>query len=303
MMEVVSDYGIDWEYITSNKATQMAPWLNASGAERIFFIPGEAISDAYLLGKAFADAARIIGVRFRKNTEVTELLKSNQVVTGVRTKAGVHEADSIILAAGVWSTYLAYGIGVALPMAPVRSQYWITEPSESLFPPSSPTVIIPEANFYSRPQGRSLIFGLREANSVYCDLRILPKELGSYQFSSDNGWQDLIENFDKVVPFFPQFGNTGIKNYVAGFSAYTPDNMFVAGEVPGTEGLYIATGCGGAGISVAGGIGLGIAHLAAGKVNPFDFSKYQVNRFGTFDPFNKEHLSKCAKTRSKKIGG
>jgi 4-methylaminobutanoate oxidase (formaldehyde-forming) len=252
---------------------------------------------------AFVNAAKIIGVKFKKNTEVIDLLNNEQVVTGVRTKTGIYDADIVVLAAGVWSTYLASKIGIALPMAPVRSQYWITDQSESLFLSSSPTVIIPDANFYSRPQGKSLLFGIREENSVYCELRILPKELRSYQFSRDNGWQDLIESYDKIAPFFPQFRDTRINHYIAGFSAYTPDNMFIAGEAPGIKGLFIASGCVGAGISVAGGIGLGISQLAAGKANSFDFSQYRVDRFGTFDPFSKKHLSRCAATRSKKICG
>jgi len=303
MMKVASENNIEWESITDSHANKMVPWLNASKAEKIFYVPGEAYTDAYLLGKAFVNAAKALGVIFKRNTEVTDLIKSNQNVIGISTKSGIHEAEKTILAAGVWSTYLAYKIGLGLPMAPIRSQYWITEPSETLFLPASPTVIIPDASFYARPQGNSLLFGIREINQMYCDLRILPEKITEYKFSTDNGWQDLIESFKKIVPFFNQFGNTGIKDYIAGFSAYTPDNMLIAGECREIRGLIIAGGCVGSGISVAGGIGLGIAHLAAGKANPFDFSQFRVDRFGTYDPYKRENILRCAEARSKKTCG
>jgi 4-methylaminobutanoate oxidase (formaldehyde-forming) len=234
---------------------------------------------------------------------VIELLKNDRHVTGAETSDGIYLADMTVLAAGVWSINLAIKIGISLPMAPVRSQYWITEMSESLFPDSSPTVLIPEANFYARPQGKALLFGIRESNSMYINPVDLPEEISGFPFSQNNGWDDLIENYPKIVGFFPMLGITGIKNYIAGFSGYTPDSQLIAGEVPGMNGLLLATGCVGAGISVSGGIGLGIARLAAGRTNPFDFSHYKPDRFGLFDPFNKEHLTLCAEARSKKTSG
>jgi len=303
MLETVSSYGIEWTNITSHQAERMAPWLKTTEAEKIVFVPGEAITDPYLIGMAFVNASKALGVKYIRKTKVIEIICNNQVITGVRSQDGIHYSENTVLAAGVWSSILANRIGISLPMAPVRSQYWITELSDSLFPHSAPTVIIPEANFYARPQGKALLFGIREPNSVYINPANLPDELTGYQFSADNGWTDLVEGYGKLSGFFPMLEDIGIKNYVAGLSGYTPDNQFIAGRIPEFEGLLVATGCVGAGISVAGGIGLGVAKLAAGRTNPFDFSHYNPNRFGIFDPFSDEHLSRCAAARSKKTSG
>jgi phosphopantetheinyl transferase (holo-ACP synthase) len=61
--------------------------------------------------------------------------------------------------------------------------------------------------------------------------------------------------------------------------------------------LFIATGCVGAGISVAGGIGLGLALLAAGKENPFDFQgqglkNYIINVTAARDRYNYYQIDK-----------
>jgi len=303
MLLIASQYGLDWEIITARQAMHRLPWLVVPHDALIAFLPGEAYTDPYVLGMSFANAAKATGARFIRNTGVNELIRKENKIIGVKTEGGTYYADTTVLAAGVWSTNLAYSIGLALPMAPVRSQYWITEISESLFPASSPSVLIPEASFYSRPQGNCLLFGIREESSMVADPAMLPDVMGDYIFSSDSGWRDLEAEYNRLLPFFPEFENTGIKNYVAGFSGYTPDNQFILGKAPGMDGLLLATGCVGAGISVSGGVGLGIACLAADKPNPFDFSLYSCDRFGSFDPYSAGHLERCAAARSRKTSG
>jgi sarcosine oxidase subunit beta len=180
MMNTASSYSIEWKDISSQEAEKMVPWLQVCSAERIVFVPGEAITDPYLLGMAFVNASKALGVKYLKKSKVIEIVRNDHMVTGIRTQDGIHYSDKTVLAAGVWSVNLASRIGIPLPMAPVRSQYWITELKDSLFPPSSPSVIIPEASFYARPQGKSLLFGIREPNSVYVNPAELPDDLGGY---------------------------------------------------------------------------------------------------------------------------
>jgi len=75
------------------------------------------------------------------------------------------------------------------------------------------------------------------------------------------------------------------------------------GPAPGVSNLLLATGCVGAGISVSGGVGLAFAEMAAGNANPFDFSHFDLERFGKIDPFSREWLNKCGLARSKKTSG
>jgi len=123
MLQIATAHGIEWEYISPEQATRKLPWLNAGMGGKIAFLPGEAITDPYLLGMAFANAAKALGVKFIRKTNVESLIKEDTKVTGIRTNSGFHFAETTVLAAGVWSGILAANIGVALPMAPIRSQY------------------------------------------------------------------------------------------------------------------------------------------------------------------------------------
>jgi 4-methylaminobutanoate oxidase (formaldehyde-forming) len=114
---------------------------------------------------------------------------------------------------------------------------------------------------------------------------------------------DLMEVIDRLARFFPGIYETGLQHYVAGFSGYTPDNNLTMGKAKNVTNLLLATGCVGAGIAVSGGVGLAFAEMAAGHSNPYDFSSFDLDRFGTVNPFSPEWLERCAMARSLKKSG
>jgi 4-methylaminobutanoate oxidase (formaldehyde-forming) len=164
-------------------------------------------------------------------------------------------------------------------------------------------VLLPDAQAYARPEGGSLLFGIRERKPLVTSPKKVPKDITDFVFSVDEGMNDLFENGERLARFFPAFYDIGIKYYIAGFSGYTPDSQLILGPVQGTKGFLVASGCCGAGISVAGGVGLGISELASGRPNPMDFSEFGISRFGEIDPFEEQWLNKCAAARSNKVSG
>ena len=302
LMLIAKEYGQEAYYITKEEAKKRAPWLKVEEALKIGFVPNEAFCDPYMLGTFFARSAKEHGAIIRQGVEVLDLLQEEGHIIGVKTNNGDIYAGMVVDAAGIWAPILAGEIGAGLPMAPVRSQYWITERSD-IFPVDSPMVLLPDAQAYVRPEGGGLLFGIREKKSLVVSPKKVPRDIADFVFSKDGGMDDLYENGERLARFFPEFYDTGIKYYVAGFSGYTPDSQLVMGAIPGIEGFLVASGCCGAGISVAGGVGLGIAEMAAGRTSPLDFSGFDPQRFGDMDPFGEEWLNKCAMARSNKVSG
>ncbi len=302
LVRIAAEFRIPAGYLLPAEAQKMAPWLNAQEATKIGYIPGEAYCDPYLLGTFFARGAKRQGADIRPRTEVTGLVMDDSTVTGVTTAQGVVSAEVVILAAGVWSPMLATQAGIGLPMAPVRSQYWITE-KNNIFPVDSPMVLLPDAKTYARPEGGSLLFGIREKKSLSASPNELPRDMGDFQFSADRGMTDLSEVTESLARFFPRLYDIGLQHYIAGFCGYTPDNNLSMGKAHGVNNLLLATGDVGAGISTAGGVGLAFATMAAGKPNPFDFSYFDLGRFGKIDPFSTTWLDRCAAARSQKLSG
>jgi sarcosine oxidase, subunit beta len=302
LTKIASEYNENWEYISPETASKMAPWLDTSPAYKIAFMPDEAYCDPYLLGTFFARSAKLLGAELRQGVEVIDLIMDGNTARGVITNDGKIEASAVVIASGAWAPVLSKLAGVQLPMAPVRSQYWITEGND-LFPESSPMVVLPDVNAYARPESGALLFGIRERKSFAVSPIDVPADIRHYPFSDDNGMNDLAEVIDQLAVFFPKVKDIGLAHYIAGFSAYTPDNYLSMGYSPKVNNIYFATGCVGAGIAVCGGVGLAIAELAADRSNPFDFSAFNLHRFGHFDSFSEQWLQRCAMARSLKNSG
>ncbi len=302
LLRTAADFDLPAVEVTPAEAHAMSPWLDTTSTKRIVFTPGEGWCDPYLLGTFYGRCARQLGTEIHQDAEVTALLHAGGKVTGVRTTAGTIDAGCVVLATGAWAPMLAKSVGVNLPLAAVRSQYWITDRSP-LFPEASPIVLLPDVQSYARPNHGALLFGIRERNSLVESPDRIPADVEEYQFSPDRGMADLSEVIDKLARFFPEVYDIPLKHYIAGFSCYTPDNYLSMGVPAGVDNLLMATGCVGAGVSVSGGVGLAFAELAAGRKNPYDFSAFSLDRFGPIDPFSPEWLKRCADARSRKTSG
>ena len=174
------------------------------------------------LVQALAIAASRRGARFLEGTTVVGLATSGGRATGVRTPARPVEADTVVLAAGVWSPDLVQGIGLNLPVKPVKGQIMILRgqgraPRQVLW--SGECYLVP------RPDGE-IVLGSTEEEGNY-DVR-----------PSLAGVNRLTEAALDVVPAVGGFTVEGI---CAGLRPAAPDRRPVVGWAAGVERLFLAT--------------------------------------------------------------
>jgi 4-methylaminobutanoate oxidase (formaldehyde-forming) len=266
-------------------------------------MPDDGCIDGYRLTRGYLNSARLLGVEICEQTPVLSICRSGDRVVGVKTSTDEISASVVIDAAGVWAGRLAREIGINLPMAPVRSHYWITA-SHASFSPDQPFVLLPDARAYARSESNRLLFGFREKESVSVDPLKLPARMNGYVFSEDpNGGGSLLEGIPDLENFIPIIEELEISSYVKGFSNYTPDGNFVLGDVPGLNGFLAATGCAGAGIAMSGGIGRFISDLVMGRAPFVDAAPHRIDRFGQIDSLDPDFIQRCADARSEKITG
>jgi glycine oxidase len=72
--------------------------------------------------RALRGAALAEGVALREGMEVRGLARSGSRVTGVAVAGGGLEADAVLVTAGAWSGGLLEGVGLRLPVRPIRGQ-------------------------------------------------------------------------------------------------------------------------------------------------------------------------------------
>jgi 4-methylaminobutanoate oxidase (formaldehyde-forming) len=298
-----SQAGLKVEWLDGTDAAHLVPWLKLPRDVSVVFMPDDGYIDGYSLASGYIKSARQLGVKIREQTPVLSILREGRHVSGVKTADGDISTSLVIDAAGVWAGLLAYEIGISLPMAPVRSHYWITA-SHYMFSSDQPFVILPDARAYARPESDRLLFGFRESQSVSVDPRELPQRMNGYVFNQDpNGWESLLEGIPDFAKFLPMVEEIKISNYISGLSNYTPDGNFVLGAFPSLDGFLAATGCAGAGIAMSGGIGRIISDLVAGHATFVDDTPHRIDRFGDIDSFDPDFIKKCADARSGKITG
>ena len=302
LVAVADAAGLQVEWLTADEAVRRAPWLNPEPIAAAAFMPEDGFVDPYRLAMAYARAAKFCGAVLHQGVAATGFRLRGDQITGVTTAQGVVHAACVVDAAGAWANLLAAQLGFGLPMAPVRSQYWITAP-DPLFPPDHPIVVLPDARAYSRPELGGLLFGLREKQSVSFDPRRLPDESSGFALGDEGGWSALVEGAPALRRFLPALDRLGIAHHIAGLSTYSPDGLFALGPAPEMSGFLAATGCSGAGIAAAGGVGAGIAALATGQIPPFDLAPFRPDRFGSVDPFDPAFRQRCEWARSNKVSG
>ena len=305
LREIADRHQVPYQELDNEQLQEKLPWYNAEKAVRTLFFKHDAFVDAYVLAKVFAEAAKKEGALVIQNTEVLELVLQNRTMTAVKTNRGTIETPIVVDAAGAWANQLSLQVDVPIPMAPVRSIYWITEKNENLFPKDQPMVSMPDAMAYSRPEAGGLLFGLREENSPHFHPDELEKEPNSeFLGNPEDQWDIIMEHGQDFASFFPGFEELGIENCITGISTYTPDGYYTFGELPNVaKGFYVAAGCSGAGVAGSGGIGRMISEMILGQGLYADPSAFLVDRITDFDPMSEAFGQRCANARSKKKDG
>ncbi len=300
---------ISAERVNADTAEAMIPWLNASTAREMVYFPTDGYVDPYLFTMAYANAARQRGATIRPRTAVEKILQDNGRAIGVSAANETIYGANVIDAAGAWSAVLSAQAGYALPLAPVRSHYWIAEPDPAFGSGMAgekagqhPITILLDAATYTRPELGGLVIGVQESRSATFDARELPDDPATFSIAmGEDHWDALIDASTSIESLCPAIHEARFSSYLAGLSTYTPDGQLVLGEVPGIRGLYAASGCCGSGVMLSAGIGEAAASLLLGQDPPFDLSPYRPDRFGKIDPFGEEFRQLCAQSRSNKI--
>ncbi|MGB1024973.1 MAG: NAD(P)/FAD-dependent oxidoreductase, partial [Rhodospirillaceae bacterium] len=250
-------------------------------------------------------AAKKAGAVLAQSQEVVGLLGDGKShVEGVRLSDGhTITADMTVCAAGPWSALVGQWVGLGLPLAPVRSHYWISA-MDDRFARNQVMVFIPDGKFYSRPELGGLLYGFRDRVCVAADPRLYPPDPAGFAFGyDDEGWDSLAEGIAGFTDYFPGLDQVPTAHYISAASAYTPDGKFVIGAWPTVKGFLAVTGCSGAGIATSGGVGRAAAAMAAGSTAPYDMSLFRPDRFGPIDPVDPAFLQRCADARANKRAG
>jgi len=221
----------------------------------------EQTGDAYKFTAALAAAAARLGVSFRFSCTVERLLHSGGEVSGVQTNQGEEDTEAVLLALGCHSARLLRPLGLRMPIYPVKG-YAQTLPANST---GAPKLAVQDVE---RKLGITP-FGAR--------LRIAgTAELDGFNKRADP--RRAVAMLDTLMKLFPDCGDPGSAELWTGLRPMTPDCAPILGATP-FDKLYLDTGHGSLGWTLACGSGQVIADIISGRPPAVDLRGLTIDRF------------------------
>ena len=270
-------FDLEMSIISPAEAKELFPLIDEQGLEGAAFIPSDGYVDPASLCQAVAGAARKQGAVIRQGVEVKDFTVTDGRITRVETSDGTYEAETVVLAAGMWSREIGAKLGIRVPACAVEHQYIVTESTGSEIG-HYPTLRDPERLVYYKPDvGGRLVIGGYEDDTL---------PFGSPRIPGEFVRQLLPENLDRFLPLAelagqvtPVVNEVGIRQVINGPIPYSADGDFVMGWQPGIENLMLATGFL-YGIAAGGGAGEMIAEWIVDGSPSLDLWPLDVRRFG-----------------------
>jgi D-amino-acid dehydrogenase len=213
------------------------------------------------LTAGLAAALRRDGVEISEGAEVFELVQERGRVTHVRTAAGDLEADTVVLAAGAWTTPLARSIGISLPMEAGKGySFWVRP---SVVP--SHAILLADVHVGCTPYGDRMRIG------------------GTMEFSGINNYLDR-RRIDSIVTgaraSFMPWATPEIESEWAGMRPIMADGLPVIDRAGDLTNTYITTGGGMQGVTLAPPSGQALAEMIATGRRPALLEPFRLDRFG-----------------------
>ena len=225
-------------------------------------LPNDETGDCYKFTTRLAALAAELGVIFEYETTVDSLQVENHAIAAAMSTRGRRCADAYVLAFGSYSTSLARSIGIRLPIYPVKG-YSITVPViEDARAPQSTLMDETFKVAITRLGERIRIGGMAEVSGFSRDLPTKRRR--------------TLEN--SVQSLFPGAADMGAGSFWTGLRPMTPDGPPVVGPTA-IRNLYINSGHGTLGWTMACGSGHLLADIISGREPAIDASDLSMNRY------------------------
>ncbi|AMO38143.1 D-amino acid dehydrogenase [Thauera humireducens] len=266
---VLQECGVPYELLGADELPQVEPALARSRSPLAggLRLPNDETGDCHLFTTRLTELARQAGVEFRFGVDIREILTGGGGVIGVRVGDGEHSevlaADRYVLALGSYSRQMAAGLGLDLPVYPVKG-YSLTVPLVDADGAPQSTVLDETYKVaVTRFDDRIRVGGMAELGGY--DLRLNPRRR---------------ETLERVVgDLFPTGGNLPRAEFWTGLRPMTPDSTPIVGATPYPE-LFINTGHGTLGWTMSCGAGALVADLVTGRQPAIRHDDLALSRYG-----------------------
>ncbi len=283
---VAKSFGLEAHMISPQEAKELYPAIDASIIEGAVFIPNDGQTNPIDTCMSLAAGARQRGAQILEKTEVTDLWRVPGGAYQVRTSRGVIEAEVLVLACGLWTRDLAARLGVRVPLYAAEHFYVVTEPMDFV-KPTLPVLRDTDGHVYVKEDAGKLLVGAFEPWGKALPMEKLPKDSAFIELWED--WDHFELPMTRATEIIPALQSAGIAKFFNGPESFTPDLLFMVGEVPGMRNLFVSAGYNSEGIEFGAGAGRALAEWIVSGAPQMDISFIDVARFHPFQ-INRKYL-------------
>lgn len=317
-------YGVKTKVLTGKGVSDLLPGMTREWKGGIY-VANDGNADPEKVTQAFADAIRRKKGRVITNCKVLGVETKAGAVCGVSTDQGFVTANTVVVAAGAWTSRVLGWLNLDLPQMRIRGTVGRTMPTSRV---SEIGAWSPNLGFVQRKDGCFTLSGLDISDfDVSLDaLEYAKYFLPSYQkyrhmFDLHFGHpffldllgripgsaamrdplrqarisepmpskRKLMRNMKNLRELFDITHDIELKKAWAGHIEMTPDMLPVIDGGAGVDGLIVVTGLSGHGFGIGPGVGNVVAEMAAGDTPSVDLRAFRLSRFAEEDwgePYN-----------------
>jgi len=253
-------------YLAPHEIASLVPHVNLDGVLGATFCPTDGLADPNSVTQGYASAARKLGAQIEMETLVTGIVTERGRVAAVETNRGSLATRVIVNCAGPWAAHIGAMAGLAIPIVPVRRQFFVTDALPQI-PRAHPMTIEFATSLYFHPEGAGLLVGM--AN---------PREQPGDTYAIDEAfhWQTL----ERALYRLPLLEHARVARQIAGLYEVTPDAHPILAPARALEGFYIAAGFSGHGFQHAPATGQVMSELVLdGAARTIDVTMLDLERF------------------------
>ena len=261
---VLKQFGVPFELLDQRGCVAAEPGLAAvagkfKGGLRL---PDDETGDCQLFTARLAALAAARGVMFRYGVTVAAIESDGTAIAAVATSAGRMTAEAYVVALGSYSPIQLRQIGLRLPVYPIKG-YSITAPiADAAMAPESTVMDETYKVAITRLGDRIRVGGTAE--------------ISGYDNSLRPGRRETLVH--SVTDLFPGAADIGRASFWCGLRPMTPDGTPIIGTTPIGK-LYLNTGHGTLGWTMACGSGKVLADIISGTTPEIDVSALNVSRY------------------------
>ena len=266
--ERLAKHGLTYVALTTAQTVMQEPALADAAASLVgsLYYPGDEGGDAYRFCTSLAARLSMMGVSLRYKVNARRFSMRGEVVTAVVDDAGVeYSADRFVLAAASFSPLLARSASLHLPIRPVKG-YSLTVPANGTSAPRHPVTdtglhmaVVPLTDGNLRVAGTAEFAGY--------DSRPTPQRVAN-----------LFGLLSKLYPGVTRVLSPGEGQAWAGLRPTCADGVPILGY-SGRRNLYLNTGHGHLGWTLAAGAARLVADEVLERHSPIDVAPYRLSRF------------------------